>query len=115
MPSIIENGFLYIATPPLYKCSRGKNEEYCWTDAQVQKFIDAHGAGTKVMRYKGLGEMDAPELRYTTMSPEHRMLKQVHISDAQEADRIFTMLMGEDVGPRRDFIEANANYANIDA
>ena len=115
MPSIIENGFLYIATPPLYKCSRGKNEEYCWTDAQVQKFIDAHGAGTKVMRYKGLGEMDAPELRYTTMSPEHRMLKQVHISDAQEADRIFTMLMGEGVGPRRDFIEANANYANIDA
>ncbi len=115
MPSIIENGYLYIATPPLYKCSRGKAEEYCWTEAQVQQFIDKHGSATKVMRYKGLGEMDDKELRYTTMSPEHRLLKRVHINDAQEADRIFTMLMGDEVGPRRDFIEANANYANIDA
>ena len=112
---IIENGYLYIATPPLYKCKRGKVEEYCWTDQQVQAFIEKNGANTTVQRYKGLGEMSAEELRYTTMSPEHRLLKQVNINDAAEADRIFSMLMGEDVGPRRDFIEANANYANIDA
>lgn len=115
MRPIIENGYLYLATPPLYKCKRGKAEEYCWTDQQVQRFIDEHGKATTVQRYKGLGEMSAAELRDTTMSPEHRMLKQVHISDAAEADRIFSMLMGEDVGPRRDFIESNANYANIDA
>ncbi|MDE6097655.1 MAG: DNA topoisomerase (ATP-hydrolyzing) subunit B [Muribaculaceae bacterium] len=115
MRPVIENGYLYLATPPLYKCKLGKNEEYCWTDQQVQQFISAHGERTTVQRYKGLGEMSAQELRDTTMSPEHRMLKQVNISDAAEADRIFSMLMGEDVGPRRDFIEANANYANIDA
>ena len=115
MRPIIENGYLYIATPPLYKCKRGKVEEYCWTDQQVQAFIEKKGANTTVQRYKGLGEMSAEELRYTTMSPEHRLLKQVNINDAAEADRIFSMLMGEDVGPRRDFIEANANYANIDA
>lgn len=115
MRPIIENGYLYLATPPLYKCSRGKTEEYCWTDAQVQQFIAQHGDKTKVQRYKGLGEMSAEELRDTTMSPEKRLLKQVHISDAAEADRIFSMLMGEDVEPRRDFIESNANYANIDA
>mgnify|MGYP002508053997 FL=1 len=81
----------------------------------MQQFILRNGERTTVQRYKGLGEMSAQELRDTTMSPEHRMLKQVNISDAAEADRIFSMLMGEDVGPRRDFIEANANYANIDA
>ncbi|MCM1450471.1 MAG: DNA topoisomerase (ATP-hydrolyzing) subunit B [Clostridiales bacterium] len=115
MRPVIENGYLYLATPPLYKCVRGKTEEYCWTDQQVQQFISINGDKTKVYRFKGLGEMDDKELRETTMSPEHRMLKQVNISDAAEADRIFSMLMGEDVGPRRDFIEANANYANIDA
>ena len=115
MRPVIENGYLYLATPPLYKCKRGKAEEYCWTDQQVQRFIDEHGKATTVQRYKGLGEMSAAELRDTTMSPEHRMLKRVEISDAAEADRIFSMLMGEDVGPRRDFIEANASYANIDA
>ena len=115
MRPVIESGYLYLATPPLYKCKRGKAEEYCWTDQQVQRFIDEHGKATTVQRYKGLGEMSAAELRDTTMSPEGRMLKQVNISDAAEADRIFSMLMGEDVGPRRDFIEANANYANIDA
>ncbi len=116
MRPIIEQGYLYLATPPLYKCSiRGKKEEYCWTDAQVQQFIAINGEKTKVQRYKGLGEMSAEELRDTTMDPEQRLLKQVSISDAVEADRIFSMLMGEDVGPRRDFIEANANYANIDA
>ncbi|MDE6270691.1 MAG: DNA topoisomerase IV subunit B, partial [Muribaculaceae bacterium] len=115
MRPVIEQGYLYLATPPLYKCKRGKVEEYCWTDQQVQQFILRHGDRTTVQRYKGLGEMSAQELRDTTMSPEHRMLKQVNIKDAAEADRIFSMLMGEDVGPRRDFIEANANYANIDA
>ena len=115
MRPVIEQGYLYLATPPLYKCSKGKVEEYCWTDQQRQAFVDKYGPQTKVQRYKGLGEMSDTELRDTTMSPEHRLLKQVHISDAAEADRIFSMLMGEDVGPRRDFIEANANYANIDA
>ena len=115
MRPVIENGYLYLATPPLYKCTRGKVEEYCWTDQQVQQFIDRNGDKTKVQRYKGLGEMGAEERRDTTMSPEKRLLKQVNISDAAEADRIFSMLMGEDVAPRRDFIEANANYANIDA
>ncbi len=115
MRPIIENGYLYLATPPLYKCKLGKNEEYCWNDAQVQQFISKYGEKTTVQRYKGLGEMSAQELRDTTMDPEQRLLKQVNISDAAEADRIFSMLMGEDVGPRRDFIETNANYANIDA
>ncbi len=115
MRPVIENGYLYLATPPLYKCTRGKAEEYCWTDAQVQQFIARYGESTKVQRYKGLGEMSAQELRDTTMDPEQRLLKQVRISDAAEADRIFSMLMGEDVGPRRDFIESNANYATIDA
>ncbi len=115
MRPIIENGYLYLATPPLYKCTRGKTEEYCWTDAQVQQFIAKYGEKTKVQRYKGLGEMSAEELRDTTMDPGQRLLKQVNINDAAEADRIFSMLMGEDVAPRRDFIEANANYANIDA
>ncbi|MBD5173426.1 MAG: DNA topoisomerase (ATP-hydrolyzing) subunit B [Bacteroidales bacterium] len=115
MRPIIENGYLYLATPPLYKCTRGKVEEYCWTQAQVQQFIAKHGEKSTVQRFKGLGEMDAEELRDTTMSPEHRFLKQVTINDAAGADRIFSMLMGEDVAPRKDFIEANANYANIDA
>ena len=115
MRPLIEQGYLYLATPPLYKCKLGKIEHYCWTDQQVAEFIREHGDKTIVQRYKGLGEMSAEELHDTTMSPEHRVLKQVHISDAAEADRIFSMLMGEDVGPRRDFIESNANYANIDA
>ena len=115
MRPVIEQGYLYLATPPLFKCTRGKVEEYCWTEAQVQQFIAVNGDKTKVQRYKGLGEMSAEELRDTTMDPEQRLLKQVSISDAAEADRIFSMLMGEDVAPRRDFIEANANYANIDA
>ncbi len=115
MRPLIEQGYLYLASPPLYKCKMGKNEEYCWNDMQVQQFIAKYGERTNVQRYKGLGEMSDEELRTTTMSPEGRILKQVHISDAAEADRIFSMLMGEDVGPRRDFIEANATYANVDA
>lgn len=115
MRPVIEQGYLYLATPPLYKCKCGKEEEYCWTDIQVQQFIESHAGKTTVSRYKGLGEMSDKELRDTTMSPEHRILKRVDISDAAEADRTFSMLMGEDVAPRRDFIESNATYANIDA
>ena len=115
MRPLIEQGYLYLASPPLYKCKLGKNEEYCWNDMQVQQFIAKYGERTNVQRYKGLGEMSDEELRTTTMSPEGRILKQVQINDAAEADRIFSMLMGEDVAPRRDFIEANATYANVDA
>ena len=115
MRPVIENGYLYLATPPLYKCTRGKVQEYCWTDQQVQQFILKNGDKTKVQRYKGLGEMSAEELRDTTMAPEHRLLKKVEINDAAQADRVFSMLMGEDVDPRREVIESNANYANIDA
>ncbi|MDE5682857.1 MAG: DNA topoisomerase (ATP-hydrolyzing) subunit B [Muribaculaceae bacterium] len=115
MRPLIEQGYLYLASPPLYKCKMGKNEEYCWNDLQVQQFIAKYGERTNVQRYKGLGEMSDEELRTTTMSPEGRILKQVQINDAAEADRIFSMLMGEDVAPRRDFIEANATYANVDA
>ncbi|MCM1310430.1 MAG: DNA topoisomerase (ATP-hydrolyzing) subunit B [Bacteroides sp.] len=117
MRSVIENGYLYIASSPLYKVSlkNGKKAEYCWDDRQLREAIEKVGQGAQVQRYKGLGEMDANELKETTMDPENRILKQVHISDAIEADRVFSMLMGEDVAIRRDFIEANAVYANIDA
>ena len=118
MPELIRNGYLYIATPPLYLCKKGKVEEYCWTDAQRQKFIETYGGGSEsgihTQRYKGLGEMNATQLWETTMDPDNRMLKQIQIENAAEADYIFSMLMGEDVGPRREFIEENATYANID-
>ena len=118
-PQVIQQGCLYIATPPLYLCTKGKAKEYCWTDQQRQKFIDTYGGGSEnavhTQRYKGLGEMNPEQLWETTMNPENRMLKQVHLENAAEADYICSMLMGEDVGPRRDFIEKNATYANIDA
>ena len=118
-PQVIQQGCLYIATPPLYLCTKGKAKEYCWTDQQRQKFIDTYGGGSEnavhTQRCKGLGEMNPEQLWETTMNPENRMLKQVHLENAAEADYIFSMLMGEDVGPRRDFIEKNATYANIDA
>ncbi|KAA6345570.1 DNA gyrase subunit B [termite gut metagenome] len=118
MPQIIQNGYLYIASPPLYLCKRGKTEEYCWTEVQRQQFIDTHGSGLEnsihTQRYKGLGEMNATQLWETTMDPNNRLLKQVNIENAAEADYIFSMLMGEEVGPRREFIEQNSTYANID-
>ncbi|MDE5702652.1 MAG: DNA topoisomerase IV subunit B, partial [Bacteroides sp.] len=118
-PQVIRSGYLFIATPPLYLCKKGKVEEYCWTEQQRQKFIDTYGGGSEnavhSQRYKGLGEMNPEQLWETTMNPENRMLKQVSIENAAEADYIFSMLMGDDVGPRRDFIEKNATYANIDA
>ena len=119
MRSLIENGYVYLATPPLYLCKKGKVEENCWTEQQRQQFILKYGGGNEnsihTQRYKGLGEMNNHQLWDTTMNPENRTLKQITIDNAAEADQIFAMLMGEDVGPRREFIEENATYANIDA
>lgn len=119
MKSVIENGYLYIATPPLYSVKKGKEQRYCWTEEQRLQLIQEMGGGKEnnlhIQRYKGLGEMTSEQLWDTTMSPEVRTLRQVTIENAAEADRIFSMLMGDDVPPRRQFIEQNATYATIDA
>ncbi len=119
MQDLIKNGYLYIATPPLYLVKKGKKESYAWTEQQRLQYIQEWGDGNEssvhVQRYKGLGEMNAEQLWETTMNPEQRTLQQVTIDNAAEADRIFSMLMGDDVPPRRKFIEDNATYANIDA
>ncbi|HBX51640.1 MAG: DNA gyrase subunit B [Bacteroidetes bacterium GWF2_33_38] len=119
MKAIIENGYLYIATPPLYLVKKGKQQEYCWTEDQREKIVfdfsgGKEGQGVHIQRYKGLGEMNAEQLWETTMNPAQRTLRQVTIESASEADRIFSMLMGDEVPPRREFIEKHAKYARID-
>ena len=121
MPEMIQRGYVYIAAPPLYKVKskKGKEERYCWTEEERLKAIAEIGKGNDgsiyVQRYKGLGEMNAEQLKETTMDPESRLLRQITIDNAAEADRIFSMLMGDEVPPRREFIEQNATYAKIDA
>jgi len=115
MKELVENGNVYIATPPLYLVKKGAKKEYAWNDAERDVFMKEFGDGSKIQRYKGLGEMNASQLWDTTMNPEFRTLRQVVIDSGAEADRVFSMLMGDEVPPRREFIEKNAVYANIDA
>ena len=115
MRELVESGYVYIATPPLYLVKKGAKKTYAWNDDQRDALLRDYGQGASVQRYKGLGEMNAEQLWDTTMNPEFRTLRQVTIDSGSEADRIFSMLMGDEVPPRRDFIEQNAVYANIDA
>ena len=114
MREMVEQGYIYIATPPLYLVKKGQKREYAWDDNQRDMIAQKFGGGVNVQRYKGLGEMNAEQLWDTTMNPEFRTLRQVTIDSPTEADRVFSMLMGDEVPPRRDFIERNAKYANID-
>ena len=115
MKELIESGYVYIATPPLYLVKKGAKKSYAWNDDQRDRLMQDFGSGSSIQRYKGLGEMNAEQLWETTMNPETRTLRQVTIDNGGEADRIFSMLMGDEVPPRREFIEKNAIYANIDA
>src|SRR5690606_4098958 len=115
MRELIENGYIYIATPPLYLVKKGAKKSYAWDDKQRDELNKEYGCSAVIQRYKGLGEMNAEQLWDTTMNPEYRTLRQVTIDNGSEADRIFSMLMGDEVPPRREFIEKNAVYAKIDA
>jgi DNA gyrase subunit B len=114
MKELIEAGYIYIATPPLYLVKKGQKKDYAWNDDQRDLLLQQFGSGASIQRYKGLGEMNAEQLWDTTMNPEERTLRQVTIDNGGEADRVFSMLMGDEVPPRREFIEKNAIYANID-
>tara|TARA_B100001769_G_C21591723_1_gene333800 strand:- start:145 stop:492 length:348 start_codon:yes stop_codon:yes gene_type:complete len=114
MKELIELGYVYIATPPLYLVKKGSKKKYAWNDDQRDKLVLEFGQGASVQRYKGLGEMNAEQLWDTTMDPDFRTLRRVTIDAPSEADRVFTMLMGDEVPPRREFIEKNAVYAKID-
>ena len=115
MRELVESGYVYIATPPLYLVKKGAKKAYAWDDDQRDRLMQEYGQGASIQRYKGLGEMNAEQLWDTTMNPEFRTLRQVTIDSGSEADRVFSMLMGDEVPPRREFIEKNAIYANIDA
>ena len=115
MRELIELGHVYIATPPLYLVKKGSKKDYAWSDDQRDNLVKEYGQGTSIQRYKGLGEMNHEQLWDTTMNPQQRTLRRVSIENPGEADRVFSMLMGDEVPPRREFIENNAIYANIDA